>query len=170
MAISSLWWNSLYLLLLEERNGTLYLCRSFPTSCLRSSPFRMSFTVLSASSTWWRYVSSGDWNSNIRRRSGASVWICWKTEKKIKMHEGKVFHSLFHFFHIYFNHKLWEKWKKNFRETIATSMVQCKPDISRLVGSKHWYRDISGSAIYRASVMSHNQAPFSSALWARMGP
>ena len=49
-------------------------------------------------------------------------------------------------------------------------LLQCKPDISRLVGSKHWYRDISGSAIYRASVMSHNQAPFSSALWARMGP
>ena len=50
------------------------------------------------------------------------------------------------------------------------TVIQCKPDISRLVGSKHWYRDISGSAIYRASVMSHNQAPFSSALWARMGP
>ena len=30
-------------------------------------------------------------------------------------------------------------------------MIRCKPDISRLVGSKHWYRDISESAIYRVS-------------------
>ena len=43
-------------------------------------------------------------------------------------------------------------------------IIQCKPDILRLVGSKQWYRDISGSTIYRASVMSQNQAPFSSAL------
>ena len=47
--------------------------------------------------------------------------------------------------------------------------VQCKPDISWLVGSKQWYRDISESAIYRATVMSPNQAPFTSALWAIMG-
>ena len=44
------------------------------------------------------------------------------------------------------------------------------PNISQLVGSKQWYCDISGSAIYRAFVMSQNQAPFSSALWVRMGP
>ena len=42
--------------------------------------------------------------------------------------------------------------------------VQCTPDISWLVGSKQWYRDISGSAIYRATVLSQNQAPFSHAL------
>ena len=50
-----------------------------------------------------------------------------------------------------------------------TRLIQCKPDISRLVGSKQWYRDISESAIYRATVMSPNQAPFTSALWAIMG-
>ena len=49
------------------------------------------------------------------------------------------------------------------------SPLQCKPDISRLGGSKQWYRDISESAIYRATVMSPNQAPFTSALWAIMG-
>ena len=42
--------------------------------------------------------------------------------------------------------------------------IQCTLDISRLVGSKQWYHDISGSAINRASVMSQNQAPFSGAL------
>ena len=43
-------------------------------------------------------------------------------------------------------------------------IIQCNLDISRLVGSnsKQWYCDISGSAIYRASVM--RQTPFSSAL------
>ena len=35
-------------------------------------------------------------------------------------------------------------------------IVQCKPDISRLVGSMERYRDISGSAIYRATAMSQN--------------
>ena len=34
--------------------------------------------------------------------------------------------------------------------------IQCKPDISRLVGSMERYRDISGSAIYRATAMSQN--------------
>ena len=34
--------------------------------------------------------------------------------------------------------------------------LQCKPDISRLVGSMERYRDISGSAIYRATAMSQN--------------
>ena len=34
--------------------------------------------------------------------------------------------------------------------------VQCTLHISRLVGPKHWYRDLSGSAIYQASVMSQN--------------
>ena len=52
---------------------------------------------------------------------------------------------------------------------LQKSLIQCKPDISRLVGSKQWYRDISESAIYRATVMSPNQAPFTSALWAIMG-
>ena len=49
-------------------------------------------------------------------------------------------------------------------------LIQCKPDISRLVGSMERYRDISESAIYRATVMSQNQTPFSSALWTIMGP
>ena len=35
-------------------------------------------------------------------------------------------------------------------------LLQCKPDISRLVGSMERYRDISGSAIYRATAMSQN--------------
>ena len=35
-------------------------------------------------------------------------------------------------------------------------VIQCKPDISRLVGSMERYRDISGSAIYRATAMSQN--------------
>ena len=35
-------------------------------------------------------------------------------------------------------------------------ILQCKPDISRLVGSMERYRDISGSAIYRATAMSQN--------------
>ena len=35
-------------------------------------------------------------------------------------------------------------------------LIQCKPDISRLVGSMERYRDISGSAIYRATAMSQN--------------
>ena len=35
-------------------------------------------------------------------------------------------------------------------------MIQCKPNISRLVGSMERYRDISGSAIYRAAAMSQN--------------
>ena len=49
--------------------------------------------------------------------------------------------------------------------------VQCKPDISRLVGSMERYRDISGSAIYRATaIWAKIQAKFSSALWAVMGP
>ena len=48
--------------------------------------------------------------------------------------------------------------------------VQCTLDISQLVGSKQWYRDISESAIYRATVMSQNQTPFSSMLWTIMGP
>ena len=48
-------------------------------------------------------------------------------------------------------------------------LIPCKPDISRLVGSKQWYRDISESVIYRATVMNPNQAPFTSALWAIMG-
>ena len=46
------------------------------------------------------------------------------------------------------------------RLLIVKPLIQCKPDISRLVGSKQWYRDISESAIYRATVMSPNQAPF----------
>ena len=37
-----------------------------------------------------------------------------------------------------------------------TKSIQCKPDISRLVGSMERYRDISGSAIYRATAMSQN--------------
>ena len=36
------------------------------------------------------------------------------------------------------------------------STVQCKPDISRLVGSMERYRDISGNVIYRATAMSQN--------------
>ena len=36
------------------------------------------------------------------------------------------------------------------------ALIQCKPDISRLVGSMERYRDISGSAIYRATAMSQN--------------
>ena len=47
--------------------------------------------------------------------------------------------------------------------------IQCKRDIPRLVGSKQWCCDISESATYRATVMSPNQAPFTSALWAIMG-
>ena len=37
--------------------------------------------------------------------------------------------------------------------------LQCTLDISRLVGSKQWYRNISESEIYRATVMSQNQTP-----------
>ena len=48
-------------------------------------------------------------------------------------------------------------------------IVQCTLDIWWFVGSKQWYRDISGSAIYRATVMSQNRAPFSSALRVIMG-
>ena len=59
-------------------------------------------------------------------------------------------------------------WTSDFVKKTVPLMVQCKPDISRLVGSKQWYRDISGSVIYRATVMSQNQAPFSGALWAIM--
>ena len=35
-------------------------------------------------------------------------------------------------------------------------LIQCKPDISRLVGSMERYRDIIGSGIYRATAMSQN--------------
>ena len=52
----------------------------------------------------------------------------------------------------------------------AHRQIQCKPDISRLAGSMERYRDISESAIYRATVMSQIQTPFSSALWTIMGP
>ena len=45
---------------------------------------------------------------------------------------------------------------------ITAQAVQCKPDISWLVGSKQWYHNISESAIYQATVMSPNQAPFTS--------
>ena len=41
-------------------------------------------------------------------------------------------------------------------ENILKYFIQCKPDISRLVGSMERYRDISGSAIYRATAMSQN--------------
>ena len=54
-------------------------------------------------------------------------------------------------------------WYRNF-------LVQCKPDISRLVGSMERYRNISESAIYRATVMSQIQTPVSSTLWTIMGP
>ena len=39
---------------------------------------------------------------------------------------------------------------------VTWNLIQCKPDISRLVGSMERYRDISGSAIYRATAMSQN--------------
>ena len=61
------------------------------------------------------------------------------------------------------------KWDRFVSTPYIMNTVQCKPDISRLVGSKQWYRDISESAIYRATVMSPNQAPFTNALWAIMG-
>ena len=54
--------------------------------------------------------------------------------------------------------------------TTWKSPIQCKPDISRLVGSMERYRDISENAIYRATVTSQSQTPFSSALWTIMGP
>ena len=38
--------------------------------------------------------------------------------------------------------------------SLGLTYIQCTLDISRLVGSKQWYRDISESAIYRATVMS----------------
>ena len=44
-------------------------------------------------------------------------------------------------------------WLSRYKEW---SLVQCTPDTSRLVGSKQWYRDISGSAIYRVTFMSQN--------------
>ena len=44
-----------------------------------------------------------------------------------------------------------EKISKN-----SEMFIQCKPDISRLVGSMERYRDISGSAIYRATAKSQN--------------
>ena len=47
-------------------------------------------------------------------------------------------------------------------------LIQCKPDISRLLGSKQRYRNISESAIYRAAVKSQH-VPCSSAIWAIMG-
>ena len=43
-----------------------------------------------------------------------------------------------------------------YRCEIAPRSIQCKPDISRLVGSMERDRDISGSAIYRATAMSQN--------------
>ena len=57
-----------------------------------------------------------------------------------------------------------------YKMNIISWLIQCKPDISRLVGSKQRYRDISESAIYRATVMSPNQASFTSALWAMPMP
>ena len=48
-------------------------------------------------------------------------------------------------------------------------LVQCKPDISRLLGSKERYRDISESAIYRAAVKSQHHVPCSSTIWTIMG-
>ena len=47
---------------------------------------------------------------------------------------------------------------------IKIVFIQYSRYISQLAGSKQWYRDISGSAIYHASVLSQNQAPFSSVL------
>ena len=49
------------------------------------------------------------------------------------------------------------------------NLIQSTLDISRFVGSKEWYRDISGSAIYPAAVMSQNFTPCPSAVWAIMG-
>ena len=46
----------------------------------------------------------------------------------------------------------------------SSASVQCKPDISRLLGSKERYRDISESAIYRAAVKSQHHVPCSSAI------
>ena len=53
--------------------------------------------------------------------------------------------------------------------SIYYMVVQCTLDISRLLGSKQWYHDISGSAIYRPTVMGQNQDPFFSTLWGIMG-
>ena len=44
----------------------------------------------------------------------------------------------------------------HFNKVSQQISIQCKPDISRLVGSMERYRDISGSAIYRATAMSQN--------------
>ena len=49
------------------------------------------------------------------------------------------------------------------------TMLSIQRTLSRLLGSKEWYCDISESAIYQALVKSQHHVPCSSAIWAIMG-
>ena len=86
---------------------------------------------------------------NIVSLKGFNQENIQQTMQKYRVSDGN-FQSVQIFF--FCSHTFLSKIGRNY----VSHMIQCKPDISRLVGSMERYRDISGSAIYRATAMSQN--------------
>ena len=95
---------------------------------------------------WWKTAARWD-KKDLRPGMGVQIW------KKLIMGVDIWYctwcrHANHYSFCLIITHL--STWNFNF------CLIQCKPDISRLVGSMERYRDISGSVIYRATAMSQN--------------
>ena len=110
------------------------------------------------------YMNSDEKNSFIIKINGTST--AWKKLTRFDTHHCNSYWKISLYIEIlYFINGLVQDWSMSIANALE---IQCTLDISRFVGSKQWYRDISESAIYLTTDMSQNQAPFTSALWAIM--
>ena len=111
------------------------------------------------------YMNSDEKNLFIIKINGTST--AWKKLTRFDTHHCNSYWKISLYIEIlYFINGLVQDWSMSIANALE---IQCTLDISQLVGSKQWYRDISESTIYPTTDMSQNQAPFTSALGAIMG-